>query len=134
MRFVSRLGPTIALHKSIGVNAVIAAALVVQNEAKKNARGGFKSGKFVTTGWNLITHVVLPGRNPRAQIGSTLDHFAFWELGHHNTWTRKYERHEWLRPAMDDTKAQQNKAADIAARATAKRFGMSLRGLKRGVI
>lgn len=125
--FRSRLRHAISFHHKVAENALTAAAVVVVNRAKRNVRGGFKSGDFVTGNlMNKITHVVYPaglGRGMRAEVGTNVDYGAYWELGHRNRFTRKYERKEWLRPAMKSTRSQQADAAERAARATARRFG-----------
>lgn len=99
-------------------NALLAAATVVQNRAKRNVRGGFKSGDFVTG--NLMNKIAIHVNTKHmvAHIGTTVDYGAFWELGHHNVFTRKYEREEWLRPALEKTKAEQQRAAVLAAART----------------
>lgn len=124
VKFVSHATKVAEAHRRIGLNAVKAAAQVVVNQAKMNARGGFKSGDFVTTGWNTINYEVIDGPPIRANVGSPLKHFMWWELGHHNIFTRGYERYEWLKPAFQTTTAEQQTAAAMAAKMTAVRYGL----------
>lgn len=78
--FNSNLVQIIEIHRSIGKRAVREAAIVVQNKAKKEAQGGFKSGRFVTNGWTTIGHRVrTAGLKVWGEVGSPLKHFAYWE-------------------------------------------------------
>lgn len=82
-------------------------------------KGGFTSGRFVTgTALNAITQTA-----PRALaklgeyfilVGTNLRYHLFWELGHMNTWTGKYERVETLRPAVEKSMAE-GRAAFVRA-------------------
>lgn len=116
--------------RDIAVAAMRAALVVIETQAKKNTRGGFTSGRFVTGGWRSITHeVVADDHHVEGSVGTTLRHFAFWELGHQNIFTRRYERAPWLRPAMEETQAKQQIAADRAALQVAKAYGRDLDNL-----
>lgn len=114
--FVTHLPRVIRFHNRAARNMLLAAATVVQNQAKRNVRGGFKSGDFVTG--TLINKIDVEVEDDHAEIGTEVDYGAFWEVGHNNIFTRKYEREEWLRPAMEKTKKEQQKAAVKAARRT----------------
>lgn len=118
--FLSNLGGAVNWHKRAMRNALTAAATVVQNRAKRNVRGGFKSGDFVTG--NLMNKIAIrvsvTDAVAEAVIGTTVDYGAFWELGHHNAYTRKYEREEWLRPALEKTVGKQHAAAVLAIKRT----------------
>ena len=111
--FGSRLAATRAVHVKMGRAALEGAALAVRNQAKRNVRGGFKSGLFVTGRlFNDISHVLTgSGDKMEAQVGTVIDYGAFWELGHHNAYTRKYERVQWLKPAFASTTDIQAKFA-----------------------
>lgn len=116
--FRSNLRRALADRDRVAHNMLTAAAVVVENQAKRNVRGGFKSGEFVTGNiMNKITHQV-DRKRMVAEVGTTVDYGAFWELGHHNTFTRKYEREEWLKPAMTKTTREQQRAAERAAQRT----------------
>lgn len=118
--FKSNLGDAQRWHQRAARNALTAAATVVQNQAKRNVRGGFKSGQFVTG--NLMNKIAIrvsvTDTVAEAVIGTTVDYGAFWELGHHNTFTGKYEREEWLRPALEKTMKKQQAAAVLAVART----------------
>ncbi len=103
--FGSRLAATRAVHVKVAKAALEGAALAVRNQAKRNVRGGFKSGAFVTGRlFNDISHVITgSGDEMEAQVGTVIDYAAFWELGHHNVFTRQYERVQWLKPAFRQT-------------------------------
>lgn len=125
IRFQSNLRQVIKIHKEFGVAMVRGAALVVQNQAKLNVRGGFKSGAFVTGRlMNSIAHEVVAGLNPRARVGTTVDYGAWWELGHFNIFTGNYEREEWLAPAFRTTTVAQKTAAVAAIKAVQSRGGL----------
>lgn len=125
IRFISHARTAIDIHRRIGKESLRAACIVVQNQARKNARGGFKSGDFVTTGWNTINHdIVESGNGFQGFVGTPLRHFAYWELGHKNLFTRQFEQKEWLRPAMMETKSEQQEAATAAARAVVRTAGI----------
>lgn len=87
-----------------------AAALVLQNAVKRGLAGGYTSGNFVT-GTN-IKHVLIsePSFNPdgsgEIRVGTDLNpcYPLFWELGHFNIFTRKYERVEVWRPAYEENR------------------------------
>lgn len=116
--FKSNFRGVLRFHERVAHNALTAAAVVVRNRAKRNVRGGFKSGRFVSGNLlNKIEHRVYARRRV-AEIGTVEDYGAYWELGHQNAWTRKYEREEWLRPAMEKTKREQQAAAAKAAKRT----------------
>lgn len=130
VNFESELPEAIKAHRDIGVAALDAASLVVMQEAKLNARGGFKTGNFAGTGWNLVDRFVNKDFfNPFAEIGAPQRHFAFWELGHHNLFTGSYERNRWLSKAFQETLAEQQGAAVKAARKVAMKRGEPVQGL-----
>ena len=75
--------------------ALTAAGYVYANGVKRELRGGYTSGDFVTG--NVMNSVtVAPPRNDGGSwsvtIGSNVDYAAFWELGHWNIFTRRYMR------------------------------------------
>lgn len=129
--FFSNLGPMLRAHEAIGRAAVGGAAQAVVNQAKKNLRGGFKSGDFVTGRLqNSVDRVISKrGLTPHAQVGTVVTYGAFWEFGHHNVFTRKYERKEWLRPAFVETRDEQASFADSHARDEADRQGTLFSGV-----
>jgi hypothetical protein len=117
--FESNIKTLITLHKGGTEKALRAAAIVVENEAKRNAKGGFKTGNFATNGWTSIGHdVVRKGLmgNLVARVGSTRLHFLFWEVGHFNIFTGGFEQNTWLSDAFRETEDLQQEAAATALR------------------
>lgn len=81
-------------------NGLIAAAQVLINAVKRAMAGGYTSGAFVQG--NVINSVTKSevqedGEEMSIQVGSNVDYAVYWELGHHNIFTRRYERVEiWV--------------------------------------
>lgn len=125
--FISYLPEVLAAQEAAAEAAVLAAADVVVDEARRIARQGFKSGAFVTDGAESI-YAELTGRGNNAQaiVGSTEEHFRFWEVGHHNIFTGQFEQNRWLTTAMTSTRPRQQMAAALAATAAAE--GTELKG------
>lgn len=83
------------------VNAGLkAAAYVYANEVKRALAPGYTSGAFVT-GRVLNSVTVGEPANGAIEVGSDVDYAMYWELGHHNLFTRRYERVEIWRPALE---------------------------------
>lgn len=90
---------------------LIAKANVLVNAWKRQMllhHGGFKSGRFATgTALNAITRTdpLAVGRFGEyiLNVGTSIRYHLFWELGHMNTITGKYERVETLRPAIQES-------------------------------
>lgn len=97
---------------------LMAQARVVYNAWKRQMalhHGGFKSGDFATgsaVGRITIGPVLALGRfgEYAIQVGTDRLYHLFWELGHMNVFSRKYERVETLRPAVEDTRIEQQAA------------------------
>lgn len=99
------------------------AALTAQGQVVRNAwklkmvehHGGFTSGNFSTG--TAVAHITQtpPKQEGTAfqwvvRVGTNLRYHLFWEVGHHNLFTRKYERVPTLAPAMEETKEEQRAA------------------------
>lgn len=96
---------------------LLAAAYVVYNEVKSRLRGGYTSGAFVTG--NVLNSVtiappILEGNAMVVRIGTNVDYALFWEVGHFNLFTRRFERVEIWVPAFLDTIEQQRQAFLVA--------------------
>lgn len=100
---VERKSNTAVLLTNIRVaqaKGLIAAANVVRNEVKRNLRHGYLSslgnwGDFVTG--NNINHVrvsdpTFTSDGGSIKVGTDLLYALFWEVGHHNIFTRHFER------------------------------------------
>jgi len=96
-------------------NGLLAQARVVYNEWKRQMaahKGGFTTGAFATgmaVGRITIGPITAAGRfgEYSIQVGTDRLYHLFWELGHMNIFTRRYERVETLRPAVEDTRVEQ---------------------------
>lgn len=126
--FVDNTVVAISAHEQIATAMLTASAQVVVDRAKGITQHGFRSGMFVTDGWTKINFQIvgrgLGSGNIRAEVGHPDPHFMYWEMGHQNAFTRRYERFEWLKMAQQQTVAQQRTAAARAATAAAARYGV----------
>lgn len=115
-------------HQEIARSALEASLQVITARARLNAQMGFRSGLWVTDGWKRIGYSIkASGQGFEGEVGSPDPHFAYWELGHYNIYTRNYERFEWLRPAVTETLGEQQVAAARAAQETAGIWASRLR-------
>lgn len=94
---------------------LVAAAQVVANRVKEGLKGGYTSGDFVTG--NVLNSVNIS--EPRADetghyilVGTDVPYALFWEVGHRNLFTRRFERKEVWVPALLQTRAEQLAAFD----------------------
>jgi hypothetical protein len=89
---------------------LLAAAAVVENEVKRGLAGGYTSGLFVTGHvLNSATHSE-PAEDERGAfilVGTNVSYALFWEVGHQNLFTKKFERVEIWMPALLTTRDQQ---------------------------
>jgi hypothetical protein len=90
-----------------------AAARVTQNAVKRSLRHGYHSslgnwGDF-TTGNNLNHVTISPVKwetdGLSIKVGTDLMYALFWEVGHHNIFTRHFERDEKWAPAYRESRA-----------------------------
>lgn len=89
---------------------LIAAAHVVINRVKDGLRGGYKTGAFVTG--NVMSSVTrtdpVDENGVRViRVGTDVNYALFWELGHENLFTGKFERKEVWVPALVETAQEQ---------------------------
>lgn len=84
-----------ALHAGL-----TAAGYVYANTVKRALAGGYTSGDFVT-GRVMNSVTVSEPEGNEVDVGTDVDYALFWEMGHHNLFTRKFERVEIWRPAID---------------------------------
>ena len=94
--------------------APTAGGTVIWNEVRRSLRGGYRSslgnkGDFVT-GASLAHCVLSPPRREGGKwlvsVGTDLNYNLFWEIGHHNIFTRHYERDEKWAPAFRRARPQ----------------------------
>jgi hypothetical protein len=92
---------------------LLAAAAVVENRVKRELRGGYTSGAFVTGHvMSSVTHSE-PAEDALGAfilVGTNLNYALFWEVGHMNLFTRRFERVEIWMPALLETRAEQRAA------------------------
>ena len=102
-----------AINKGMRAGLINRANVVVRAWKLKMREhsGGFTSGKF-STGWaiNHITRTTPALGDWLIRVGTNVRYHLFWELGHMNLFTRKYERVETLRPAVQETMDEQEAA------------------------
>jgi len=84
-------------------NGLLAGAQILVNAVKLGLRGGYTTGDFVTgMSINHVTRspVVMTGAfDGYIKVGTSLDYNLFWELGHYNLFTRRFERVRVWEPA-----------------------------------
>ncbi len=90
-----------------------AAAYVLQAEIKRRLAGGYTSGAWVTG--RLLNSVEIAGPVLEAgaltiRVGSRLPYALYWELGHRNIFTRRFERQERWMPAFLESWDRQQQA------------------------
>ena len=103
-QWTSNLGEFRRRHERATKAALIAAALVYENAMKIALTGGYKTGAFVTGRVrSSVTHgdpFLLGGTQWAIRVGTNVLYALFWELGHFNLFTRKFERVERWRPTL----------------------------------
>lgn len=101
-QWVSHLAEFRARDERAQKAALVAAALVYENAMKRALTGGYKQGTFVTGRVrSSVTHsdpYLLGGTQWAIRVGTNVLYALFWELGHMNLFTRRYERVEKWRP------------------------------------
>lgn len=115
-----------ALHEA-RVQGMKAAAQQVVNQVQKGLRGGYTTGAFAT---GTASNSVVMTEPERLRgiwtilIGTSIDdppYPVYWELGHLNVFSAKWERKEVWGPALRDS-------ADRAQRAFARVYKAHLSG------
>lgn len=126
--FVDNSGPFWPIERQARFNGLLAATQVLINAVKRGLRGGYTSGDFVTG--NVINSVTRGETEEDSngeltmRVGTNVPYALFWELGHHNTWTRKFERQPIWVPATTDNLEEIRAAYARAYIATLKRAGL----------
>lgn len=89
---------------------LVAAAYVYRNDVVQRLARGYTTGDFVTPHVALtvnVTPVFTRGGVRMIMVGTNVDYAAYWELGHRNLFTGRFERVEHWREAMMATGAAQ---------------------------
>lgn len=100
-------------------SGLIAAATVLVNAVKLGLRGGYTSGAFVTG--NVVGSVtrsepLVTVAEGSIRVGTNVPYALYWELGHQNLYTRRFERKEVWYPALRDNGEQMRAAYARAVR------------------
>lgn len=89
---------------------LLAAAAVVENKVKEDLRGGYTSGRFVTGHVMASVNHSEPELGPNGAfilVGTGVDYALYWEVGHNNIFTKRFERKEVWVPALLSTRGEQ---------------------------
>jgi hypothetical protein len=87
-------------------DALIAAAQVYRNAMQESLQGGYTSGRFysgmqgIAGSVNVSEPVPYPD-GTSVTVGSNVVYGKYWELGHLNLFTGKFERVEKWRPTLE---------------------------------
>lgn len=87
-------------------DALVGAAFVYRNAMEDALTGGYTSGAFYSGKQGVAGSVAVsePQRDDRGayvSVGTNVIYAKFWELGHRNLFTRRFERVEKWRPTME---------------------------------
>jgi hypothetical protein len=113
MAYTSNYSAVAGAFEDARKQALIAAATVLINDVKRGLRGGYTSGAFVTG--NVIGSVtrdepLVTATEGVVRVGTNVPYALYWELGHHNAFTRKYARKEVWMPALSAAAARMQDA------------------------
>jgi hypothetical protein len=67
--------------------------------------------------------------SPSIRVGSSWPVHRYWELGHHNIFTRHFERDERWKPAYDDARANMVETYMRKFAATIRAMGFNVKGI-----
>jgi hypothetical protein len=113
-KWTSSLGEFTRKLEEAQKKGLVAAAQVYVNEVKRGLRGGYTSGAFVTgESINRVTRgepEQEAGGEWYIRVGTTLLFNLFWELGHHNIFTRHFEQKQVWGPVFEETQDAQREA------------------------
>jgi hypothetical protein len=103
MTWTSNLPRVQAAIDAAVCDGLTAGARHYAGEVMRDLAGGYTSGAFVT-GAVMRSVTVVPavrvGDTYEALVGTNLLYALFWEVGHQNLFTRRYERQEVWRPRL----------------------------------
>lgn len=88
---------------------LVAAGVLLQNRMKVALRRGYTSGDHITgRSVNAVARTAphdTAGGGRGVEVGTSLLYNLYWEVGHVNLFTRRYERVEKWRPTLLDARA-----------------------------
>lgn len=121
MTYQSNLSAVVERLRRARMAGLIAAATVLINAVKRGLTGGYKSGDFVTGNVRSSvtrTEPIVDGEGGSIAVGTNVMYALYWEIGHVNLFTRRFERKEVWMPALTST-AEEIRAAYARAFAAA---------------
>lgn len=105
VKFTSRLPEFKGAMDSAQRAGLLACAHLLRNAVMAKLQDGYTSGDFVT-GQSLqhvaIGEITVENGGLTIRVGTDLLYNLYWELGHFNLFTRKYERVEYWREAFEE--------------------------------
>jgi hypothetical protein len=110
MTYQSNLSAVAAKLRAARFAGLIAVAEVVITEVKNRLRGGYTSGNFVT---GFVMNSVTRSEPSEGEngafilVGTNVMYALYWEVGHANIFTKKFERQEVWMPALLQTRNEQ---------------------------
>lgn len=107
MTYRSNLPEVVSRLRRARMAGLIAAATVLLNAVKRGVTGGYTSGAFYT-GASRASVIRTEPDLDRGEIlvGSDVPYMLYWEVGHYNIFTRRFERKEVWFPALRDHKLE----------------------------
>jgi len=120
VEFKSNLGVFLGATERAQKAGLIAAAESYMADIKRELTPGYTSGAFVTgANVNAVNRgePETSGDGAEIAVGTTSEYALPWEVGHHNLFTRKYERVEKWVPTMVENREKYVRAVaeEIAA-------------------
>lgn len=103
MSYESNLPQTLERIRRARMAGLVAMATVLVNAVKRALTGGYTSGAFVTGNVrSSVTHSEpdISGPVGYIDVGTNVIYALYWELGHFNLFTRRFERQERWMPAL----------------------------------
>ena len=101
--YMSRIDQVLVAMTTALEDAVRAGGYVYANAVKRKLAGGYTSGDFVTGNTTASVRVTEPQQTAEwveVRVGTDLLYNLFWEIGHRNIFTRRFERVEVWRPTL----------------------------------
>jgi hypothetical protein len=106
VKYQNRLPEMAAKLRQAMTEGVVAAAAEPANAIRLRLRGGYTSGAFVTglsSASVTQSEPTVTSDGAHVRVGTNVKYAPYWEFGHHNAFTRKYERVEVWRPGFLDS-------------------------------
>ena len=103
----NNLGYIVRKMSQANADALFAAAQVYRNAMTQALQGGYTSGAFYSGMQGVAGSVSVsePQRDTLGGfivVGTNVEYAKFWEFGHNNYFTKRYERVEKWRPTLEE--------------------------------